>query len=105
MTVFEDAVNARYADVNTTVDALYKAQGIGSGVSVRLKIGRPDEEVTLGRSRVRLETTIGRARVSQVPGLKIGDTFSVGGATFKVASKDRGPKRLEWVMDFEEVRV
>ena len=100
MTVFQDAVDARYADENTTINALYIARGTGDPVSVRLKIGLPDEEISLGRSRVRIATAIGRVRTSEIPDIKLTDQFVVGEQTYKIKSSDRGPRRLEWVIEF-----
>jgi hypothetical protein len=101
MTVFQDAVDTRYADENTTINAFYRARGTGTPTSVRLKIGLPDEEVTLGRSRIRISTAMGRVRVSEVPDLKISDTFTVGTEVYKIKTLDRGPRRLEWIIEFQ----
>jgi hypothetical protein len=100
-TAFERAVDARYANNDTTVDAIYRAAGTGPETPVRLKLNRPDEEITLGRSSLRLSTTVGRVRTSEVPELANGDTFTVDEETWKVKGKDRGPRRLEWVIDFK----
>jgi hypothetical protein len=100
-TAFERAVDARYANNDTTVDAIYRALGTGPETPVRLKLNRPDEEITLGRSALRLSTTVGRVRTSEVPDLALNDTFTVGDDTWKVKGRDRGPRRLEWVIDFK----
>lgn len=100
MTVFQDAVDTRYADVNTTIDAFYRSRGTGSPIPVRLKIGLPDEEISLGRSRVRVQTAMGRVRTSELPDLHLADTFVVNGEVYKIKSKDRGPRRLEWIIEF-----
>jgi hypothetical protein len=101
MTVFQDAVDTRYADDNTTINATYRPKGLGAGTSVRLKIGLPDEEVALGRSRIRISTAVGRVRVSEIPDLKISDTFTVGAEVYKIKTLDRGPRRLEWIVEFQ----
>ena len=101
MTVFHDAVDARYADINTTVDAHYRSKGTGTPVAVRLKLGLPDEEVSLGRSQVRIRTAVGRVRTADVPDLRLSDTFSVGTEVYRVKAMDRGPRRLEWVIEFQ----
>jgi hypothetical protein len=101
MTVFQDAVDTRYADENTTINAFYRARGTGTPTAVRLKIGLPDEEVSIGRSRVRISTAVGRVRVSEVPDLKGSDTFTVGTEVYKIKTMDRGPRRLEWIIEFQ----
>lgn len=100
-TAFERAVDARYANNDTTVDAIYRSAATGAEFPVRLKLNRPDEEITLGRSSLRLSTTVGRVRTSEVPELANGDTFTVDEETWRVKGKDRGPRRLEWVIDFK----
>jgi hypothetical protein len=80
-------------------DALYAAAGSPSGVSVRIIVSQPDEEISLGQLDLRVDTIVADVRISEVPDLANGDTFTIGDETFVVKGKDRDPLRLIWTVD------
>ncbi|PQO22051.1 hypothetical protein C2I36_14995 [Rhodobacteraceae bacterium WD3A24] len=100
MTAFSAAIDAIFADPNMAVDAIWKAGGSGSGVSLRAVRRSPDQIATFGESRFVSDTTTLDIRVSEAPTLTEGDTLEVGSETFQVIGEPmQDSDRLVWTVE------
>lgn len=99
-TIFAAAINALFADPNLALDAVYRPGGADPGVPVRAMVRQPDRVGEFGETRIVAETVIIDVRVSQVALPAEGDTFEIGGETFKVQGEpSRGAERLIWTIE------
>jgi hypothetical protein len=97
MTAFTAAIDAIFADPNMAADALYKAGGLGAGVSVRVILTRPDLQSTFGDARVTDDTTMLDVRVSEVANPVAGDTMTIGTEVLVIQGQPlRDRERLAW---------
>lgn len=97
MNAFAAAIDLLFEDPNMAVDALYRAGGAGSGTPVRVIRKAPDQLANFGDSRFVTDTLTLDVRVSEVPGLAVGDTLEINGETFEVRSEPvRDRERLVW---------
>ncbi|PQO23081.1 hypothetical protein C2I36_09890 [Rhodobacteraceae bacterium WD3A24] len=100
MTAFSAAIDAIFADPNMAVDAIWKAGGSGSGVSLRAVRRSPDQIATFGESRFVSDTTTLDIRVSEAPTLAESDTLEVGSETFLVIGEPmQDSDRLVWTVE------
>jgi hypothetical protein len=100
MDAFAAATDALFADPNIARDALWRAGGVGGGVSVRIIIRRPDQAVGFGDSRAVLPTTLIDVRRSEVTDPGSGDTVEIDGETFEViATPTIDSLRLVWTCE------
>jgi len=100
MSVFAAAVDAMFADATMARDALYRAGGTGAGVTVRVIRRAPDEIGRFGEARFVAETMFLDLRVSEAPGLAVGDTLEIDGEVLEVRSEPvRDRERLVWTVE------
>lgn len=98
--VFAAAVDDLFTDPHLARTALYRAGGIGAGVSVQVVARRPDRIIDLGASAVQVATTVFEVRVSEVASPAEGDTFTLDDATFVVQGEPtREATRLIWTVE------
>jgi len=94
------AVDVLFADPNLAREAVYRDQGTGDPVSIRIIARRPDQVFDFGNTRIHTETSLFDVRVSEVPGPRPGDTLEVDGETFVVQGEPvRDSERLIWTLD------
>jgi hypothetical protein len=84
MSAFASAVDALFADPNIGEDALWKADGVGAGVAVRVIRKSPDSGESFGDTRVVLPTVMMDVRKADVAEPGEGDLVEAGSSAFKV---------------------
>ena len=89
-TAFASAIDALFADPNISEDALWKAGGVGPGVSVRIIRKSPDRMAEFGDSRAVLPTVGIDIRRSQAATITEGDLIVIGAEIFKVIGEPMG---------------
>jgi hypothetical protein len=100
MDAFAAATDALFADPNIARDAIWRAGGVGNGVSVRIITKRPDQVGSFGDSRAILPTTLIDVRRSQVSEPASGDTVEIESETFEViATPTLDNLRLVWTCE------
>ena len=84
MSVFALALEALFADPNLARDALYRADGSGAPLPVRVIVRRPDQVESYGETRLVSGTTTLELRASQVAEPLAGDTIVLDGRTLVI---------------------
>jgi hypothetical protein len=98
--VFAAATDALFADPNIARDAIWRAGGVGNGVSVRVIARRPDQVGSFGDSRAILPTTLIDVRRSEVSEPATGDTIEIDGDLFEIiATPTADSLRLVWTCE------
>ena len=90
MSAFTSAIDMLFADSNIGEDALWKAGGVGAGVTVRIIRKSPDRMAEFGESRAVLPTACIDIRRSQAATITEGDLILIGAATFKIIGEPMG---------------
>jgi hypothetical protein len=90
MDAFVAAIDALFADPNIGEDALWKAGGLGAGVSVRIIRKSPDRMAEFGESRAVLSTVGIDIRRSQAATISEGDLIVTSAETFKIIGEPIG---------------
>jgi len=94
------AIDVLFGDPNLAREAVYREQGTGDPVAIRVIARRPDQVFDFGDTRVHTETSLFDLRVSEVPSPRPGDTLEVDGETFVVQGEPvRDSERLIWTLD------
>ena len=94
------AIDVLFGDPNLTREAVYRVQGTGDPVAIRVIARRPDQVFDFGDTRVHTETSLFDVRVSEVPSPRPGDTLEIDGETFVVQGEPvRDSERLLWTLD------
>lgn len=101
---FASAIDALFADPNLGEDALWKAGGVGAGVTVRIIRKSPDRMAEFGESRALLPTVSIDIRHSQSATITEGDLILIGTETFKIIGEPMGDA-LGLVSACESVKV
>jgi len=100
MTALAAAIEMLFADPNLSSAAIYRDQGTGDPVAIRVIARRPDQVFDFGDTRIHTETSLFDVRVSEVPSPRPGDTLEVDGETFVVQGESvRDSERLIWTVD------
>lgn len=100
MSAINAAIDALFADPNIARTALYRAGGIGDGVSVRVIAKRNDQVSEFSDISVVSATARFDLRVSEVPTPTEGDTITLDGETFLIQGEPmRDTERLVWTVD------
>jgi hypothetical protein len=100
MDAFAAATDALFADPNIARDAIWRAGGVGNGVSVRIITKRPDQVSSFGDSRAILPTTLIDVRRSEISEPASGDTVEIESETFEViATPTIDSLRLVWTCE------
>lgn len=98
--VFAAATDVLFADLNIARDAIWRAGGVGAGVSVRVITRRPDQVVSFGDSRAVLPTMLVDVRRSDVSDPASGDTVEIDGDLFEIiATPISDSLRLVWTCE------
>ncbi|MCB1377995.1 MAG: hypothetical protein KDK89_06465 [Alphaproteobacteria bacterium] len=82
--VIATAVDLLFTDPNIGQDAIWRAGGVGAGVTVRIVFRAPDAVANFGGGRFVAQSRFIDVRLSEVPNLATGDTFEIGSATYAV---------------------
>jgi len=94
------AVDVLFGDPNLARDAIYRDQGTGDPVAIRVIARRPDQVFDFGDTRIHTETSLFDVRVSEVPSPRPGDTLEIDGEIFVVQGEPvRDSERLIWTLD------
>jgi len=100
MTALAAAIEMLFADPNLSSTGVYRIQGTGDPVAIRVIARRPDQVFDFGNTRIHTETSLFDVRVSEVPSPRPGDTLEVDGETFVLQGEPvRDSERLIWTMD------
>ena len=90
MSAFASAIDALFADPNIGEDALWKEDGVGAGLAVRIIRKSPDRMAEFGDSRAVLQTVGIDIRRSQSATITEGDLIMIGAETFKIIGEPMG---------------
>ena len=100
MSVFASAIDDLFADPNLAREAMYRADGVGDGVTVHVIARQPDRIVEFGEVAVHSATSLFEVRVAEVPTPAAGDTLELDGGTFVVQGEPRRDAgRILWTID------
>lgn len=100
---FGAAIDAIFRDSNVAEDALWRADGAGGGVAVRVVRKSPDEVVGFGNSRAVLPTVLVDVRASEVASPASGDTVEIAGDLFDIiGTPTRDSLGLLWTCEATE---
>jgi hypothetical protein len=77
MSVLSMAVDALFDDPNLSRDAVWRANGAGDGLPVRIRRRSPEAVIGVGDNRFDLDAMLIDVRLSEVPNPAKGDTFEV----------------------------
>lgn len=94
---FAGAIDAIFANPVIARDAVYREEGVGPGVPVRVIPTRPDEMTEFNTGRFVRDTLRLDVRVDDAPRLAAGDTFELNGELLEVQGAPwRDEQRLVW---------
>ena len=94
------AIDVLFGDPNLACEAVYRDQGTGDPVAIRVIARRPDQVLDFGDTRIHTKTSLLDVRVSEVPSPRPGDTLEVDGETFVVQGEPvRDSERMVWTLD------
>ena len=94
------AVDVLFRDPNLAREAVYRDQGTGDPITIRVIARRPDQVFDFGNTRIHTETSLFDVRVSEVPSPRPGDTLEIDGEIFVVQGQPvRDSERLIWTLD------
>lgn len=100
MTALAAAIEMLFADPNLSSAAVYRVQGTGDPLAIRVITRRPDQVFDFGNTRIHTETSLFDVRVAEVPGPRPGDTLEIDGETFVLQGEPvRDSERLIWTLD------
>ncbi len=100
MSAFGIAMDVLFADPNLARDAVWRADGTGPPVAVRIMLRQPDRVGSFGETRLLAETAVLDIRLADAPALASGDVFEIGGETFMVQGEPvRDSERLVWTAE------
>jgi hypothetical protein len=100
MTAFAAAIDDLFADPNIARNAIWRAGGVGPGISVRVITRRPDQIEGFGDSRAVLPTMLIDVRRSEVSDPATGDTVEIESEMFEViATPTIDSLRLVWTCE------
>ena len=104
MTAFSTASDALFRDRNLASDAVYRAGGVGDGVTVRVIRRSPDRIASFGEGRYVTASRLLDVRIAEAPQLARGDTFEIAGAVFEVMSDPvRDSQQLTWSAEIRDL--
>lgn len=84
MDAFAAATDALFADPNIARGAIWRADGVGPDITVRVVTRRPDQVVGFGDSRAILPSVLIDVRQSDVANPVAGDVVSIGADVFEI---------------------
>ena len=94
------AVDVLFGDPNLSRDAIYRVQGTGDPIAIRVIARSPDQVFDFGNAQIHTETSLFDVRISEVPGPRAGDTLEIDNETFVVQGEPvRDSERLIWTLD------
>lgn len=100
MSVFTVAVDDLFSDPNLARDAVWREDGRGAGIPVRVIARRDDRIRGFGETRVIAETALFEVRVSEIQVPAAGDSIELGDDAYVVQGAPvRDPERLVWTIE------
>jgi hypothetical protein len=100
MDAFTAATETLFGDPNIARSALWRTDGAGAGVAVRVITKRPDQVVGFGDSRAILPTVLIDVRSSEGFEPASGDTVEIDGEVFEIiATPTIDSLRLVWTCE------
>src|SRR5690606_14390589 len=84
MSVFAQARDDLFDGPHLALEALWRTNGAGAGIPVRVILRRPDEVVGFGDSRAVLPSVLIDVRRSDVAAPAAGDTVEIAGAVYEI---------------------
>lgn len=96
MTAFAAAMAALVADPNLGTEAVYRANGTGTPVSLRVLRSSPDRIAdAFGTSVIQASDVLSLA-IATLPNLAAGDSFTLGPDTLTVQHAERDATGIAW---------
>lgn len=106
MPVLSSAIDDLFSDPNLARDALWREEGRGAGIPIRVIARRGDRIRGFGETRVISETALFEVRVSEIAAPAAGDTIEIPGASpgtddayVVQGAPIRDPERLVWTVE------
>lgn len=97
MTAFAAAIDTLFADPNISREAIWRAGGVGAGISVRIVWRAPDTVTNFGSGRFLSAARFLDVRLAEIPALESGDPFEIDGDLYIVQGDPlRDGERLIW---------
>ena len=100
MSAFAAATDVLFTDPHLARDAVYRPDGVGDGIPLRVMRRQPDRIEGFGETRIASSTTVLDVRVSEIAEPAAGDTLGVDGRTVVVqGSPILDAEGLVWTVD------
>ena len=96
------AIDDIFSDPNLACDALWREEGRGAGIPVRVIARRGDRIRGFGETRVIAETALFEVRVSEIAAPAAGDTIEILGTTDAYVVQGApvcDPERMVWTVE------
>jgi len=94
------AIDVLFGDPNLAREAVYRDQGTGDPVAIRVIARRPDQVLDFGDTRIHTKTSLFDVRVSEVASPRPGDILEINGEILVVQGEPvRDSERLIWSLD------
>jgi hypothetical protein len=94
------AIETLFNDANLSVAALYRVQGVGDPIAIRVIARRSDQVSEFGETRIHSESSTFDVRVAEVANPRPADTLEIDGEIFVVQGEPvRDTERLVWSVD------
>lgn len=94
---FAAGIGALFRDRNLAADVLYRAHGVGAGVTLRAILSQPDVSSDWQAARLRAESTMVDFLVADLPSVCADDVFVVDGVAMALEGEPlRDDHRLTW---------
>ncbi len=104
MSAFANAKVALFRDPNLAQDALWRSDGAGAPVAVRIMLRRPDAVTGFGEGRFVPDSVMIDVECAALGTLAPGDTFEIGGVIYEVRGEPlRDVLRHVWKAEAREV--
>ncbi len=103
MSLFAEAIDDLFADPELARDAVWRAGGVGDGVTVRAVVRLADRVTEFGAARIASGTALVEVRTAEVAAPAEGDAITVAGRTLVVQGEPLADaERLVWKLDCRE---
>ena len=96
MSAFAAAMAVLLADPNLGLDAVYRAQGTGPGIALRIARSAPDRLGDAFGTTVVRATDVLSVATAALPAVEAGDTFLVGTDLLTVLHAERDAAGVAW---------
>lgn len=100
MDAFAAAIDVLFGDQNLATDAVYRVGGAGGGTAIRAVLRRPDVEMSMGDTRLIVDSVHIDVRAADVQAPAIGDTIQIGDDVYAIHGQPRRDVlRMVWMIE------